>query len=440
VKILIIGSGGREHALAWRLARSRGVDTLLAAPGNPGIAAEARCLPVAGSDLSGIVELALAERVDLVVVGPEAPLVAGLADRLAEAGVAVSSPSAAAARLEGSKAFAKKFMLERGIPTAEATLFDDPDEAASYVRATGAPLVVKADGLAAGKGVVVARTEPEALEAIDRMMRAGALGEAGRCVLLERCMEGEEASVFVLADDQRYVLLPSAQDHKRLGDGDTGPNTGGMGSTAPALLLDPPLLERIVSTIVEPTLAGLSELGTPYVGFLYLGLMIEDGTPRVVEYNVRLGDPEAQVVLPLAGRDLGQLLRAAAHGELPAGSAPLAAGEAVAAAACVVLAAPGYPTRPETGAPIAGLPPPGDGEEVIVFQAGTRLSGDRLVTAGGRVLGVTGLGADLAEALARAYRTADAIEFEGKQMRRDIGARSLARQDVAETAQRGERG
>lgn len=423
VKLLLIGGGGREHALAWKLARGPGAPSLLAAPGNPGIGQHARCLPVPASDLTGIVRLAVSERVDLVVVGPEAPLVAGLADQLAEAGVAVLGPTAEAARLEGSKAFAKEFMRERGIPTAEAMVFDDPDEAAAHVREVGAPIAVKADGLAAGKGVVVAETESEALAAIDRLMREEAHGAAGRRVLLERVMVGEEVSVFVLARGDRYVLLPSAQDHKRLGDGDTGPNTGGMGASAPAIVLDPTLRDRAIESIVEPTLNGLCDLGTPYVGFLYFGLMIENGVPRVVEYNVRLGDPEAQVVLPLAGSNLAEIMIACAHGELPA---EVASEAEAGAAACVVLAAPGYPSAPELGTPIRGLPS-GDEEGVIVFHAGTRLQGDDLVTAGGRVLGVTGLGADLAEALTRAYRAADAIEFTGKQLRRDIGKRSLER-------------
>jgi phosphoribosylamine--glycine ligase len=425
VKLLIVGGGGREHALAWRLARGRRAPSLLAAPGNPGIAEHARCVPVAASDLAGIVKLAVDERVELVVVGPEAPLVAGLADRLAEAAVPVLGPGAGAARLEGSKAFAKKFMRERGIPTAEAVVFNDPEAASAHVRKVGAPIAVKADGLAAGKGVVVAQTESEALAAIDHLMRGEAYGAAGSQVLLERFMEGEEVSVFVLAQGDRYVLLPSAQDHKRLGDGDTGPNTGGMGATAPAIVLDSSLRDRVIESIIEPTLAGLCELGAPYVGFLYFGLMIESGVPRVVEYNVRLGDPEAQVVLPLAGSGLAELMVACAHGELPT-EVPAPDGVEAGAAACVVLAAPGYPVAPEVGAPIRGLPL-GDDDEVIVFHAGTKRQGEELTTAGGRVLGVTGLGADLAGALARAYRAADAIEFEGKQLRRDIGRQSLAR-------------
>jgi phosphoribosylamine--glycine ligase len=428
VNLLIVGGGGREHALAWRLARDSPDHVILAAPGNPGIAEHARCVPIGVEDGDSIERLAVEERVDLVVIGPEAPLVAGLADRLAAAGVVVCGPRAAAARLEGSKAFAKRFMLEHGIPTAEAAVFDVPEQAAAFARWRGAPLVVKADGLAGGKGVVVARTVGEALAAIDRLMRERTLGAAGRRVLIERCMEGEEASLIVLTDGERWVLLPPAQDHKRLGEGDTGPNTGGMGAYAPAPVLDPPLIERALREIVEPTLAGLRDLGTPYMGFLYCGLMIEDGEPRVVEYNCRLGDPEAQVVLPLVGGgegsgDFAELLAAAARGELTGRTLPVAPDTA---AACVVLAAPGYPEAPVTGAPIRGLPVQA-GSEVIVFHAGTRYVGERLVTAGGRVLGVTGLGRDLPQALARAYRAADQIEFEGKQMRRDIGQRALAR-------------
>ena len=421
MKLLIVGSGGREHALAWRLARDPEPHVLLAAPGNPGIAEHARCVAIGANDENAIARLAAEERVDLVVIGPEAPLVAGLADRLAADGIAVCGPRAAAARLEGSKAFAKRFMLERGIPTAEAEVFDAPEPAEAWVRARGAPLVVKADGLAGGKGAVVARSIGEALEAIDRLMRARLLGAAGERILIERCMEGEEASLFVLTDGDGVVLLPTAQDHKRLGDGDTGPNTGGMGAYAPAPILDPPLIERIMRVIVEPTLAGLGELGTPYTGFLYCGLMIEDGEPRVVEYNCRLGDPEAQVVLPLVGGSFAELLAAAARGDLGRRFLPEPRG----AAACVVLAAPGYPQAPVVGAPIRGLPSREEG--VVVFHAGTRRDGERWVTAGGRVLGVMGAGRDLPEALARSYRAADRIEFEGKQMRRDIGQRALAR-------------
>jgi phosphoribosylamine--glycine ligase len=429
VKTLLVGSGAREHALAWRLAGDPAIGTLVAAPGNPGIAEHARCLPIAATDVEGLVRVARDEAADLVVVGPEAPLVIGLADRLRAAGIAVCGPSAAAARLEGSKAFAKEFMLARGIPTAEAAVFTDPDAARAHVRAVGAPIVIKADGLAAGKGVVVAGTELEALAAIDRMMRSGALGDAGRRVLVERCMTGEEASVFILTDGERFVLLPTAEDHKRLGDGDTGPNTGGMGAFAPSVVLDRALLARTLATIVEPTLLGLRELGIPYRGFLYVGLMIEEGVPRVVEYNARLGDPEAQVVLPLIASGFGALVQAAARGDLPARAAlaPPAAGRA--AAACVVLAAPGYPESPATGAPIHGLAEretlARDG--VLVFHAGTKRLGDELVTAGGRVLGVTGVDQDIAGALARAYRAADAIHFDGRQMRRDIGMKALAR-------------
>ncbi len=425
MKTLLVGSGGREHALAWRLGADPAIGTLLAAPGNPGIAEHARCLPIAATDLPGLLRAAREEAVDLVVVGPEAPLVLGLADQLTAAGIAVCGPVAAAARLEGSKAFAKEFMRARGIPTAEATVASDAETAAAAVRAGGAPIVIKADGLAAGKGVVVAETVAEALAAIDRMMRAGALGDAGRRVLVERCMQGEEASLFILADGERYVLLPTAQDHKRLGDGDTGPNTGGMGACAPAAVLDQALLKRTLTTIVEPTLAGLCELGTPYRGFLYFGLMVEEGVPRVVEYNVRLGDPEAQAVLPLVESDMGDLVLAAARGELAARPAPAR----TRAAACIVLAAPGYPESPVSGAPIRGLAPPAELARggVIVFHAGTKRVGDDLVTAGGRVLGVTGIDHDLSGALTRAYRVADAIEFDGKHMRRDIGLKALAR-------------
>ena len=429
MQVLVVGGGGREHALVATLARDPAVTAVAAAPGNPGIAALARCHPVAADDLAGIEALARRERVDLVVVGPEAPLVLGLADRLRAAGIPTFGPSAAAARLEGSKAFAKEFMRECGIPTAEGWVFTEREAAAVRVRALGAPVVIKADGLAAGKGVVVAKTVAEALAAIDRLLAPESPGSAR--ILVERCLEGEEVSVFALADGERWVLLAPAQDHKRLRDGDQGPNTGGMGAVAPVPQVDAELEAEIVTSILAPTIEGLRERGTPYIGCLYLGLMLTAEGPRVVEYNVRLGDPEAQVVLPLLGPGLAAILAAAAAGALAPGLAP--AGLAYGAAACVVLAAPGYPESPVTGQTIRGLerflggerapsPPP-----VQVFHAGTARRAEELVTAGGRVLGVTGLGRDLPEALARAYQAADAIEFEGKQMRRDIGQRCLAR-------------
>jgi phosphoribosylamine--glycine ligase len=432
MKVLVVGGGGREHALAAALARDPVVKELLAAPGNPGIAALAHCLPIAADDLAGLVAAAERERVDLVVVGPEAPLVSGLADRLRAAGIATFGPSAAAARLEGSKAFAKDFMRAHGIPTAEAETFTDPAAAAAHVRAHGAPIVIKADGLAAGKGVVVAGTVAEALAAIDRFLRAASLGSAGARILVERCMVGDEVTVLAIVDGERWLLLPPAQDHKRLRDGDQGPNTGGMGAVAPVPLVDGALADEIVTSILAPTIEGLREAGTPYIGCLYLGLMLEADGPRVVEYNVRLGDPEAQVVLPLLGPGLAELFLSAATGALPRGGALPKSPPGAEAAACVVLAAPGYPEAPVLGQPIRGLERFADGREaggapIQIFHAGTARRGEDLVTAGGRVLGVTGLGRDLPQALARAYQAAEAIVFEGKQMRRDIGQRCLAR-------------
>jgi phosphoribosylamine--glycine ligase len=433
MKVLVVGGGGREHAIASALARDPAVTALLAAPGNPGIARLARCLPIAADDLPGLVAAAERERVDLVVVGPEAPLVRGLADRLRGAGIPTFGPSAAAARLEGSKALAKTFMREHGIPTAEAEAFTDPSAAAARVRELGAPIVIKADGLAAGKGVVVAGTVAEALAAIDRFLVAASLGPAGARILVERCMIGEEVTLFALSDGERWLLLPPAQDHKRLEDGDEGPNTGGMGACAPVPLVDSALQAEIEASILAPTIEGLRDAGTPFIGCLYLGLMLEADGPRVVEYNVRLGDPEAQVVLPVLGPGLAQVLAAAAAGALPRGAALPPSVPGCEAAACVVLAAPGYPAAPVLGQPIRGLErfpavhEAGAPAPIQIFHAGTARRGEDLVTAGGRVLGVTGLGRDLPEALARAYQAAEAIEFEGKQMRRDIGQRCLAR-------------
>jgi phosphoribosylamine--glycine ligase len=424
--VLLVGGGGREHALAWKIAQSPALDELIAAPGNPGIARHARCLPIKDDQVDALVAAARRERVDLVVIGPELPLSLGLADRLREAGLAVFGPGQAAARLESSKAFAKDLMARHGIPTARFGVFDAAAPARAYCRELGAPLVVKADGLAAGKGVMVCRTLAEAEQALAACFEAGAFGAAGRRVVVEEFMVGEEASFFALCDGRDVLPLAAAQDHKTIFDDDQGPNTGGMGAYSPAPIVDAAMAERVLATIVRPTFAGLAAEGMPYVGVLYVGLMIGAAGPRVVEFNARFGDPECQVILPRLEDDLLPLLDAAARGKgLPA-EVRWRADTAV----CVVLASGGYPGSYATGVPIEGLDQAGGlaGDvDVNVFHAGTARRDGRLVTAGGRVLGVQAAGAGPRAAIERAYAAAARVRFEGAQYRRDIGRRAVAR-------------
>ncbi len=420
-KILLIGSGGREHALAELLTRQPQVQ-LYIAPGNAGTARHGTNIPLTAPD--DLVAFARQEQVDYVVVGPEQPLVAGIVNRYRAEGIPVLGPTQEAARLEGSKVFAKQFMQRYGIPTAAYRVFstDEREEAYRFVHTLGAPVVVKADGLAAGKGAIVCRSVEEAERAIEAMMVEGRFGEAGRRVVIEEFMEGEEASLFVLTNGERYTVLAPAQDHKAIGEGDTGPNTGGMGAYAPAPVMTEELVERALQEIVEPTLEGMRREGTPYEGVLYCGLMITEEGPKVVEFNCRFGDPEAQVVLPLLeGPDI---LEDLAHGVIR--------NEGYATpsqyAACVVMASAGYPGSYEKGKPISGVEEAERMEQVHVYHAGTKRDEDgTLRTAGGRVLGVTGLGNTLAEALQRAYQGVSAISFEGAYFRRDIGARGLRR-------------
>ena len=430
MRILVVGSGGREHALVRALAGSARTPALLAAPGNPGTARHATNVDVAADDFDGLLDLAERESIDLTIVGPEQPLVEGLVDRFREEGHRIVGPTAAAARLEGSKAFADQFMARHDIPTASFRVFgaDEYDAAAAHLDAVGAPIVVKADGLAAGKGAFVCSTLEEAHDALDQIVRDRAFGDAGDQVVIEEKMEGEEVSIFALTDGSRYVLLTPSQDHKPIGEGGTGPNTGGMGAFAPAPIVDPSLLTRICREIVEPTLQGMQDEGIPYTGVLYCGLMITEEGPKVVEYNCRLGDPEAQVVLPLVESDLVDVFERVAEGDLDTGALRASSK----AAACVVLASDGYPIDYDTGVEITGIDEAEALPEVSVLHAGTRQRADgTLVTDGGRVLGVTALGSDLAQALERAYEGVDAIHFDGKTVRTDIGEKGLAHRSEA---------
>ena len=425
-KILIVGGGSREHALGAGLFRA-GERELVFAPGNAGTERIGRRLPISANDVNALVDAALSEKVDLVVVGPEQPLVDGIVDVLeAKKGPPVFGPSRAAARLEGSKAFMKKVCRDNDVPTADFEIFDDAEKAKAYVRAAKRPLVVKADGLCAGKGVVVASDEAEAIEAIENMMVRRAFGDAGCVVVIEETLRGEEASFHVVCDGTRAVPLVAAQDHKRVFDGDRGPNTGGMGAYAPAPIVTPAVQEEVMRRVVEPTLKGMRALGAPFRGVLFVGLMIDEGRPKVLEFNVRFGDPETTVLVPLLDREGGDawfhLLDGAARGDLSGSKFGTKPGFALS----VVMAAEGYPGKPTVGDRIEGLDVT-VAEGMQVFHAGTKREGDAIVTAGGRILTVTAHAPTLERARANAYGTVDTIRWRGEHHRQDIGHRALAR-------------
>jgi phosphoribosylamine---glycine ligase len=420
--VLVVGSGGREHALVRAIGASPGRPRVLCAPGNAGIASDAACFPTKVDDVAGLVELARRENVEFVVVGPEVPLVLGLADRLADAGIPVYGPTADGAQLEASKTFTKRLLLKYGIPTAEAGLFDETNAALKYLRSRAAPIVVKADGLAAGKGVVVAQRLAEADAAVTDMLDGGRFGAGGRQILIEDCLVGEETSILVVVAGRDFVILPTSQDHKRIGDGDVGPNTGGMGAYSPAEVVTPALMETIERTIVRPSVEAIAAEGIDFCGTLFIGIMLTAKGPSVLEFNTRFGDPETQAVLPRLESDPLALLWAAANGRLAGFSLGVRTEHAI----CVVVSAKGYPESYPSGDPI--LLPPRLPDGVVVLHAGTaRDPSGRLVTAGGRVLGVTAVAGSLKAAAAKAYETCDAIVCASKYYRRDIGARQLRR-------------
>ena len=423
MKILLLGSGGREHALAWKLSASPLVDRLYCAPGNAGIARECELIALDLADHAAVIAFCRAQKIDLVVVGPEAPLCAGMVDDLAAAGIKAFGPTRAAARLEGSKGFAKDLCKANAIPTAAYQRFSAVDAAKRYVRAQGAPIVVKADGLAAGKGVIIAATVAEAEAAID-MMFGGALGAAGTQVVVEEFLDGEEASFFALCDGETAIALASAQDHKRAFDGDQGPNTGGMGAYSPAPVMTPEASRRAMEEIVLPTVRAMSAGGAPYKGVLYAGLMITTDGPKLIEYNVRFGDPECQVLMPRLMSDLLPALLASCDGMLKTFDLRWYAD----AALTVVMAAKGYPGSTVKGSLIEGLAEAGEVQGVEIFHAGTKAEGGRVLANGGRVLNVCALGKSVAEAQARAYRAVDRIRWPDGFCRRDIGFRAVERE------------
>ena len=423
MRVLVIGSGGREHALVWKLRQSARVRKVICVPGNGGIGRDVRCFPISPLDFASLSELVRKEQIDLVLVGPEAPLAAGLADHFAAEGTRVLGPCKDAARLESSKVFAKEFMARHGIPTAHFSIHRDPREALAVLdsRETRYPVVVKADGLAGGKGVVVARTAEEARDAVRRIMIEREFGRAGEQIVLEEFLEGTEASFIVFTDGKTVLPAVLAQDHKAAYDGDRGPNTGGMGAYSTDTLLAPDVREQVLHSVVYPVIDGMNAEGTIFRGILYAGLMLTSAGPKVLEFNVRMGDPEAQVILPRLASDFGMLCEALCQGRLVSYQASWT----FAATVCVVLASGGYPGAYEKGRSISGLEMAGEDKRIVIFHSGTRCENTGYVTNGGRVLGVTAVAEDLASAVMAAYEAVNKVHFEGMHCRRDIGARAL---------------
>lgn len=423
MKVLVIGGGGREHALVWKINKSPLVDKVYCAPGNAGIAEIAETITFSASDMDGLAKFAKREKIDLTVVGPEVPLTMGIVDHFEKEGLRIFGPSRAAAELEGSKAFSKAIMKKYNVPTAVYESFTSKEDALAYIDKTGAPIVIKADGLAAGKGVVVAQTLDEAREAIESMMGERTFGAAGEKVVIEEFMEGEEASYLVFTDGKNILPLPTSQDHKAAYDGDRGPNTGGMGAYSPAPVVTGDMEKRIMSEIIEPLIEGMAKEGKPYKGILYAGLMITGEGPRVVEFNCRFGDPECQPIMMRMKSDIVPVLEAVIEDRLDSVEVEWEERKTV----CVVMAAGGYPGNYEKGKEIAGLDAFKDRDDLVVFHAGTAMRDGKVVTSGGRVLGVTALGHGLNEAIDRAYDAVKAISWDGVYFRKDIGKKGLAR-------------
>ena len=425
MKVLVAGSGGREDALAWKIAQSPHATEIFCAPGNPGSARWAKNVSIQADDIEGLADFAVSQKIDLTVIGPEVPLAAGVTDRLEAMGCAVVGPCAEAARLEGSKAFAKEFMTRNGIPTADYRIHEDAGAALQDLGSgrLGFPLVVKADGLAAGKGVYICQTQEQGVEAIGEIMQERRFGTAGRQVVIEECLVGEEASFMVFSDGEHVVPMVPAQDHKAVYEDDRGPNTGGMGAYSWSEMLTPELQRTILESIIRPTIVGMAEGGHPYRGILYAGLMLTSQGPQVLEFNVRLGDPEAQVILPGLKSDLVEIGEAVARGNLQ----PLSVTWETGAVACVVLASEGYPGPFEKGYQIHGIEAAEALPQTVVFHAGTRLENGQLVTSGGRVLGVTARGSSLREAVDNCYQAVNEIRFQGMHYRKDIAAKGLSK-------------
>ncbi len=421
LKILVVGGGGREHALVWKLSQSPWAEKIYCAPGNGGICQIAQCVAIEADDIDGLLRFAKGEKIDFTVVGPEVPLAAGIVDVFRKHRLAIFGPSQKAAMLEASKAFAKRFMKKYAIPTAAFQVFTQANKAQAYLKKVSYPVVVKADGLAAGKGVIIAKNRAEASKAVSQIMTKKVFGRAGARVVIEECLSGTEVSVLVLTDGKNLLVLPSAQDHKRIFDNDAGPNTGGMGAYCPTPLLDEAMLARVKAEILEPTVRAMRKEGRAFKGVLYAGLMLTAQGPKVLEFNVRFGDPETQVILPSIANDLLELLWACAKGDLSGAQIR----HVDSAAVCVMLSAEGYPGDYKKGEPILGLEQAQMIPGVTVFHSGTRRENGMVKTSGGRVVGVTALGATLREAVSRAYQAADLVSFRGAHCRRDIAKRAL---------------
>ena len=422
MKILVIGSGGREHALVWKLAQSKLAEKIFCAPGNGGIAQIAECIDIKADDIEGILDFVKKEKIDFTVVGPEVPLALGIVDEFRNRKLKIFGPEKRAARLEASKIFAKELMAKYNVPTAAFKIFSDAKEAYDYIDEYGAPCVIKADGLAQGKGVIVAKDAPEAKAAVKSILEEKAFGDAGKRLIIEDCLQGVEASILVFTDGKTVVPLASSQDHKRIFDGDHGPNTGGMGAYSPAPVVTPKLFQEIIEKVIQRIIAGLAKEGIVYQGVLYAGIMITESGPKTLEFNVRFGDPETQAILPRLKSDLVEVMLAVSEGNL---SRIKALDWENRACVCVVCASGGYPGDYAKGKEISGLAEAAKMKDIVVFHAGTKKEGEKILTSGGRVLGITGLGSTIKEAINNTYQAVEKIKFEGMHYRRDIGKRAI---------------